>query len=187
MSERGKQLHATADRQLAELIGLVATLDDTTLRLQCSGREKLGDGTIAASAQHTADNYQRIASFVETSDGMTRGREPNGHGGHRVPRFLRSLGHRPPGHAEHRHAESSGAHYNQYTADNIDLHALLGQLDATRATLTRIALLTDPQLQTVPPDGSFRFCDGQRTLDQVLASLLKHQSHQVEALNAALG
>jgi hypothetical protein len=27
--------------------------------------------------------------------------------------------------------------------------------------------------------------DGQRTLEQVLASLLKHQSHQLDALNAA--
>ena len=48
------------------------------------------------------------------------------------------------------------------------------QLSASRATLGRIAELTDAQLDAIPPDGSFRFCDGQRTLEQVLASLLKH-------------
>lgn len=56
----------------------------------------------------------------------------------------------------------------------------------TRESLKRIANLTNGQLHTVPPEGSFRFCDGQRTLDQVLEGLLKHQSHQVGALTAAL-
>jgi hypothetical protein len=96
MSERGQQLHATADQQIAVLIDLLATLDDSTLRLPCPGREKLGEGTIAASAQHTADNYRRIAGFVETSDRMTGRSDPNGHGAHRVPRFLKALGRRSP-------------------------------------------------------------------------------------------
>ncbi len=117
---------------------------------------------------------------------MTRTGEAHGHGGHHVPRFLKSLGHRPPDHAEHRHDERSAGHGNQYAADNIDLQTLGERLDATRETLTRITLLTDAQLQTIPPEGSFRFCDGQRTLDQVLASLLNHQKHQVGALAAAL-
>jgi hypothetical protein len=59
------------------------------------------------------------------------------------------------------------------------------QLSASRASLGRLAELTDPQLDAIPPDGSFRFCDGQRTLEQVLASLLKHQAHQLEALRTA--
>jgi hypothetical protein len=29
-----------------------------------------------------------------------------------------------------------------------------------------------------------RFADGERTLEQILASLLKHQRHQVDALTA---
>lgn len=185
MSERGEQLHATTQDQLGGLIGLVMTLDDTTLRLRCPGREKLGDGTIAASAQHTADNYQRIANFVETSDRMTRSGEPDGHSSHRLPRFLNALGHRPPGHAEHGH-DTAGTDEHEYTAENVDLRILSEQLRATRESLKRIATLTDGQLQTIPPDGSFRFCDGQRTLDQVLEGLLKHQSHQVGALTAAL-
>jgi hypothetical protein len=71
MTERGQQLHAIADGQIVELIDLVSALDQAALRLPCPGREKLGDGTIAASARHTADNYQRIAAFVETSDRMS--------------------------------------------------------------------------------------------------------------------
>jgi hypothetical protein len=52
MTERGKQLQATADGQIAELIDLVSTVDEATLRLPCPGREKLGDGTVAASMRH---------------------------------------------------------------------------------------------------------------------------------------
>ncbi|MBV8713036.1 MAG: hypothetical protein JOY56_14705 [Solirubrobacterales bacterium] len=42
------------------------------------------------------------------------------------------------------------------------------------------------QLDRVPAKDSFRFCDGERTLEQVLLGLLKHQDHQVQALRAAL-
>jgi hypothetical protein len=59
------------------------------------------------------------------------------------------------------------------------------QLNASRETLARIAELTHSQLDAVPPKDSFRFCDGQRTLEQVLAGLFKHQAHQLEALRTA--
>jgi hypothetical protein len=182
MTERAEQLHATADEQIVELIALVATLDDTTMHLPCPGREKLGDGTIAAATQHTADNYQRIASFVQTSDLMTSAGAANGNG-RRVPGFIKALGHRPRDHVQRGHG--SGPHDDQYTADNADLGALLEQLSASREALGRMAELTDSQLDVIPPDGSFRFCDGQRTLEHVLASLLKHQSHQLDSLKAA--
>jgi hypothetical protein len=178
MTERGKQLHATADTQIAGLIALISTLDEATLRLPCPGREKLGDGTIAAAARHTADNYQRIATFVQTSDPMSGTHAPTQHGAHRIPRFLRAIGHGPANHDKH--APGAG----QYTADTIDLTAVAKQLSATRDTLGKIAELTDTQLDAIPPKDSFRFCDGQRTLEQVLASLLKHQSHQLAALKA---
>jgi hypothetical protein len=184
MTERGKQLHATADQQITELIDLISTLDEAALRLPCPGREKLGDGTVGASARHTADNYRRIAGFVQTSDRMSGEHGPAQRGGHRIPRFLRAIGHGPADHAEH--DPGAGQHDGEYTADTIDVGAVVGQLSASRATLGRIAGLTDTQLDTIPPDGSFRFCDGQRTLEQVLASLLKHQGHQVEALRSAL-
>ena len=85
-----------------------------------------------------------------------------------------------------RHDHGADQHDNGYTADNVDLDAVVEQLGAARETLGRIAELTDNQLDAIPPNDSFRFCDGQRTLEQVLASLLKHQGHQVEALKTAV-
>ena len=32
-----------------------------------------------------------------------------------------------------------------------------------------------------------KFCDGQRTLEQIVTNLLNHQSHQLGALKGALG
>jgi hypothetical protein len=179
MTERAKQLHTTADDQLAELIGCLSTADETTLRLPCYGREKLGDGTVAASAQHTADNYQRIASFLQTSARLSAAHEPTPPGAHRIPRLLRALGHGPADHVEH--GAGPGQHDDHYTAENIDLSAIIKQLSGLRETLGHIAELSDRQLNAVPPKDSFRFCDGQRTLEQVLAGLLKHQGHQVDA------
>jgi hypothetical protein len=184
MTERGKQLHATADRQIAELIALTSTVEQAALHRPCPGREKLGDGTVGASMRHTADNYQRIAAFIHTSDRMSAAHQPSQPGSHRIPRFLRAIGHGPSDHAEHN--PGTGQHDGGYTADTIDVGAVLEQLSASRATLGRIAELTDSQLDAIPPDGSFRFCDGHRTLEQVLAGLLKHQAHQIEALKAAL-
>ncbi len=154
MSDRAQQLHATADGQIAELVDLVSGLSEQTLRLPCPSREKLGDGTVAASARHTADNYQRIAEFVQASDLMS--------------------------------AACAREHDQPYTADNVDLTELLNQLAASRDRLTGIGELLDSQLDAIPPDGSFRFCDGQRNLEQVLASLLKHQTHQVKAVKTAI-
>jgi hypothetical protein len=132
MTERGKQLHATADRQIAELIALVSTLDEANLRRPCPGREKLGDGTVAAAARHTTDNYQRIAAFVQTSDRISSAHEPTQHSGHRSPRFLRTLGHAPSDHAEH--GPGAGQDEDQYTADNTDPGAVVEQLSASRDT-----------------------------------------------------
>ena len=184
MTERGKQLHATADGQIAKLIGLMSTVDEASLRLPCPGREKLGDGTIGAAALHTADNYERITAFVQTSDRMTAAHQPATHGGHRIPRFLRARGHGLQDHAPRDHG--ADGHDNGYTADDIDLHAVVERLGASRDALGRIGELTDSQLDEVPPKDSFRFCDGQRTLEQVLAGLLKHQAHQIEALGTTL-
>lgn len=184
MTERAQELSATADRQIGELIGLLSTLDHAALRRPCPGREKLGDGTIGAVARHTADNYQRIAAFVQTSDRMSARHQPSQQGGHRIARFLRALGHGPQDHAPRDHG--ADRHDDGYTADNIDLDVAVEQLKTSRDTLGRIGELTDSQLDQVPPKDSFRFCDGQRTLEQVLAGLLKHQAHQVEALKTAV-
>jgi hypothetical protein len=183
MTDRGVQLHATADGQISELIALISTLNAETLRLPCPGREKLGDGTIAASVRHTADNYQRIAAFVQTSDRMSHKDALAGTGAHRIPRFVRALGHGPADHAEH--GPATGQHEDQYSASDIDVDGVVGQLSASRDALRAMTELSDSQWDAIPPKDSFRFCDGQRTLEQVLAGLLKHQGHQVDALTAA--
>jgi hypothetical protein len=79
-----------------------------------------------------------------------------------------------------------GAGPHEYTADNIDLGAMVEQLSASRESPGQIAELTDSQLDAIPPKDSFKFCDGQRTVEQVLASLLKHQDHQADALKKAI-
>jgi hypothetical protein len=154
------------------------------LSLPCPGREKLGDGTVAALALHTADSYLRIAGFLQATGQMAGANAGARQGRHRIPRLLLARGHAPRGHAESGHDE--GTHDGDYTADNVDLHGLLERLSAGRDALSLLADLTDERLDTVPPTGSFRFCDGQRTLEQVVASLLNHQGHQVGALRAAV-
>jgi hypothetical protein len=183
MTERAKQLHAIADRQIAELIDLISTLDQAALGLPCPGRKKLGDGTLGAAARHTADNYERIAAFAQAPDHRSNVQRPAQHDGHRTPRLPRRIGHRPTGDATH--GPAGGQHRDQYTADTMDVDIVLGQLSASRKALGAIAGLTDSQLDSIPPRDSVRFCDGQRTLEQVLASLLTHQGHQVDALKTA--
>jgi hypothetical protein len=165
MTERAQQLHAAAEQQIGELVDLVSAMDDAALGRPCPGREKLGDGTVAALARHTAGNYQRIAAFVSPSGRM-------------------SFAHGPTDHAQH--GPRRGQHDDEYIAGHFDLAALLTQLSVARDSFGRLAELTDVELDAVPPQDSFRFCDGQRTLDQVLASLLKHQRHQLDALRAAV-
>jgi hypothetical protein len=165
MSERGIQLRETADRQISELIGLLSARGEAALSLPCPGREKLGDGTVAALALHTADSYLRIAGFLQTTGQM--------------PRAQAAEGHANRGHDE-------GTHNGDYTAKNVDLRRLLERLSAGRDALAPLADLTDERLDTVPPTGSFRFCDGQRTLHQVVASLLNHQGHQIDAIQVAV-
>ncbi len=164
MNERGTQLQETADGQIDELIGLISTRGEAALRLACPGRLKLGDGTVAACALHTADNYLRITGFLQ-------GHSEDGH--RRIVRFL------------HRHGEDK--HQGDcYRAANIELQAVLERLSAGRAALSGLADLTDDQLDTVPPASDVRFCDGQRTLEEVVTSMLKHQNHQLNALRAAV-
>jgi hypothetical protein len=91
------------------------------LRLRCLGREKLGDGTVAASAVHTADNYHRIAAFL---------RGPRDRGHHRITRSL------------HRHDEAK--HQSDHTAKSVDRRALLDRLSTGRAGLSAPAQPPEP-------------------------------------------
>jgi hypothetical protein len=179
MSESAVRLHQAADEQLSELIDLLSTRDQSALKLRCPGREKLGDGTVAASAMHTADNYHRIADFLKANDhGPRAPREAKR--SHRLPGFARA-----PGHAAG-HSSGSHPHSLSYSAKDIDLRRLLERLSTARESLRPLADLSDEQLGTIPPAGAMKFCDGQRSLQQTLASLLNHQRHQLDALMRAL-
>lgn len=92
MSERGIQLQETANRQISELTGLFSTHGEEALRLLCPGREKLGDGTVAAIALHTADNYHRITGFLQATDEMPPTHAQGEHRRHRLPALLRHRG-----------------------------------------------------------------------------------------------
>jgi hypothetical protein len=184
MTERGKQRYAIADQQITELTDLIRTLDEPALRRPCAGREKLGDGTVAACAQHTAHNYQQIGTFVASAGRTSAGHATGQRDGHRIPPFLRALGHQAA--EQSRHGADSHGHNEPYPAENTSPADLIEQLSTARENLSGIAELTDRQLDTIPPKDSFRFCDGQRTLEQGLTGLLTHQDHQVRALQSAL-
>src|SRR3954452_3817392 len=73
MSRRGRRLLEAVDGQIAELTALFADRDESALTLACPGREKLGDGTVAACALHTAASYQRIGTFLQGHGAGSRG------------------------------------------------------------------------------------------------------------------
>jgi hypothetical protein len=68
----------------------------------------------------------------------------------------------------------------------VALDVLLVRLAAVRDGLATIGQLTDEQLNAVPTAGGMKFADGERTLEQIILSLLKHQDHQVAAIAAGL-
>jgi hypothetical protein len=177
VSDAGPRLHTTANGQIAELIELFSTREEAVLSLPCPGRAKLGEGTVAACASHAADNYLRIAAFL---DSVEKTPPAHGHGGgpHRTPSSLTARDHASgPGH---------GGHGVAHTAEQVDRQSLLQRLSAAGGALSALAALTDEQLDAVPPAGNMKFCDGQRTLEQIITNLLNHQSHQLDAIRAAL-
>jgi hypothetical protein len=56
------------------------------------------------------------------------------------------------------------------------------RMKAARAAVGQLGLLTDAQLDAVPAEGSMRFCDGRRTLEDVMAGVIRHQRHHVDAV-----
>ena len=154
MSQRAQQLCEEADRQIAELGQRLSAAGAAGLRRRCSGRDKLGDGTVAGVAGHTIGNYQRIARLIATAQD-----------------------------AEDPH---NAGHDAAYRASDVELDHLLAQLSDARDALAAIGQLGDEQLDTVPPAGTMKFADGERTLEDIFGRLLKHQGHQVDAIAAAL-
>jgi hypothetical protein len=175
MSERAIRLFQIADDQISNLIALLEAADDAALHAPCAGREKLGDGSVAAVAMHTAGNYHRIAEYLAT-DAEPGHRKPDHR--HRIPLFG------GPHSRRGAHDHSGGA--GEYRSDKIDRRRLLERLETARAWLSPLAEFSDERLAAVPPASEMRFADGQRTLEQIVDSLVTHQRHQCDALAAAL-
>ncbi len=175
MSERATRLFQTADEQISDLMALLDAADDAALHAPCAGREKLGDGSVAAVAMHTADNYHRIAEYLDADAGPGHRKPARRHG---IPGF--GGAHKRRGGHDH----SGGG--REYRSDKIDRRSLLERLETARARLSPLAELSDEQLTAVPPASEMRFADGQRTLEQIVVSLLNHQRHQCDALSVAL-
>jgi hypothetical protein len=175
MSGRARQLFHTADDQISDLIALLDGADDAALHAPCAGREKLGDGSVAAVAMHAADNYHRIADYLDT-DAKPGHRTPDRR--HRIPMFGGAHSRRGD------HGHSGGA--EDYRSDKIDPRALLERLETARVRLSPLEEFSDARLATVPPASEMRFADGQRTLEEIMVGLLNHQRHQCNALTAAL-
>jgi hypothetical protein len=172
--ERAAQLFQIADEQISDLIALLGAAEEAALHAPVAGREKLGDGTVAAIAMHTADNYHRIGEYLNAT---TQPGPLTPETRHPMPAF---------GRAHRRHRRPDHSDTAAYRAGNIDPHNLLDRLATARAKLTPLAELPDARLAAVPPVSEMRFADGQRTLDQIIVSLLNHQRHQCDALAAAL-
>jgi hypothetical protein len=133
---------------MRDLIELLSLGVEATLSLPCPARAKLGDGTVAALALHTADTYHGIAGLLGGADTHTHG--------------------------------------DAYRSEDTDLRSLLDRLSAAQAALAVLANLLDRQLDSVLPASDMRFCDGKRTLEQIVTSMLRHQAHNVEAVKSAV-
>jgi hypothetical protein len=124
---------------------------------------------------HTADNYHRIAEYLDP-DAQPSHRKPDRR--HRIPVF--------GGAHNQRGGNDPSGGAGEYRSDKIDPRSLLERLESARARLSPLAELSDERLAAVPPASEMRFADGQRTLEEIVVSLLNHQRHQCDALSAAL-
>lgn len=97
----------------------------------------------------------------------------------RVADFLRT---RANGGAHH----PGSAHAAGLSAESIHLGYVLDRLEEAKGAWSVLANLDDRTLEDVPPAGGMKFADGERTLEVIVASILKHQRHQIDALVAAV-
>ncbi|HXD54785.1 MAG TPA: DinB family protein [Solirubrobacteraceae bacterium] len=185
MGARAKALSATAESQITELIERLEACEESVLRRPCPGRERLGDGTVGAVCAHVAQSYGRIAGFLAGEQPLparapageqpSPAREPAG----ARRRALASLLRRRGGHGPWMHGPAA-------EGEEADRPTLIARLTRARTSLGALEGLTDAQLDAVPPaEEAMRFCDGERTLEQVVSALLRHQGHQVAALKGA--
>lgn len=151
-ASRARRLHLAAQGQLDAVAAALTTSDAAALERPCPGRERLGDGSIGAVAQHVIDRWLDIAGFATAGDS--------------------THSHADMTHAQDRSVPSRGA--------------LLARIELVDSAITVLGHLSDAQLDAPVPAGAMRFGDGERTLEQVLVAVIKHQQHQVDAVSAAL-
>ena len=82
--------------------------------------------------------------------------------------------------ADTRHSHGHQAHGAPAAAG---VEALRAELGTAKAELSGLAGV---DLARVPPAGTFRFCDGERTLEDVILRVLGHQRHHVAAVSSEL-
>ena len=63
---------------------------------------------------------------------------------------------------------------------------LLQVADGQLVELIGLISTHDEAALSLPCPGREKFCDGQRTIEQIVTNLLNHQSHQLDTLRAAL-
>ena len=185
MTERGTA--ASRDRRPADRRADRADLDTGRGRASPAvprpGEARRRD--VGASARHTADNYQRIAGVrPDQRPDVSRPRTGRSTAVIASPGSSARSATDPQTTPNTTRAPASTTTSTRQTPSTSTPWSSSSQPPATRSAGSRSS--PTAQLDAIPPDGSFRFCDGQRTLEQVLAGLLKHQAHQIEALRSAL-
>jgi hypothetical protein len=98
---------------------------------------------------------------------------------HRIAAFVRAT-------VDGSAAYPTRRHDGEHQAENWTLSHLLDRLSAARDALAPLDELADEQLDLVPAASEMKFCDGRRTLEQIVTALLDHQRHQVSAVKTAL-
>jgi len=162
VNQRGTGLLETANAQISELISLIST--------QRGGLASSLPWSRKAGRRHRRRLRVTYSRQLSPDRRVHRRQSQGGH--HRTAGLLHGHDERP--------------HQDDYSTENIDLQALLDKLRTAQSALRALADLTDEQLDTVPPASDMKFCDGKRALEQVVTNLLKHQSHQLDALRAAI-
>jgi hypothetical protein len=187
VSPRAASLSNIAERQMASLIDLLSAGDEAMLARPCAGRQKLGDGSVAACAAHFAGNYARVARFVlEESESPAAPAAPAARRRKATGRLLRVR--RSFSHVRRNGPGSRGRIPGCIPGwGELDRQSLIEELQDSRRQMLILARLSDDQLDAVPPaSAAMRFCDGERTMDEILVSVLRHQGHQLDAIVAAV-
>lgn len=157
MSVRGTELMTKAGRQLEEISEFVESLHDEDLRRPCQDESGHGSGDVGAAIMHVVEGYQRLGQFLR-STGYVPGSPDTGR--------IHGDGH---GHAQRPETVAE----------------LRDRLMGGRVQLDLMRQLTDDQLDSVPARVN-QFADGNRTLGQVIETVLAHQAADVVTLRRAV-